>query len=345
MLKVGIVGYGHWGPNYARILAGRLPGAQLAACVDSRASRLALARAEHPDANLYADHKSLIEDRAIDAVIIATPSSTHRALAEDFLNAGVHVMVEKPMATTLEDAHAVTELAERRGLVLMVGHTFLFNPAVRTIKRYLEEGSLGRVLYFYFTRTGLGPIRQDVNALWDLAPHDLSMLRYWLGQEPVELSVHGQSYLKADQEDVVFLTLRYPGDILASIHVSWLDPVKVRHATVVGDQRMVVFDDTHPTEKLRLYDKGASYQPTRGEFGEFVASVRDGDILIPKLEASEPLREQLLHFVDCVHNDKHPLSDGAAGESAVRILEAAQRKLRSGAPERLDLPIATDVSA
>jgi predicted dehydrogenase len=181
----------------------------------------------------------------------------------------------------------------------------------------------------HFQRTGLGPIRQDVNALWDLAPHDLSMLRYWLGADPIDLVARGQSYLKAGTEDVVFLTLNYPNQVLASVHVSWLDPVKVRRITVVGDEKMVVFDDTHLTEKLRLYDHGADYQPREGGFGEFVASVRDGDILIPSLEHTEPLGAQMEHFIECIRTGGKPLSSPEDGVAIVRVLERADNELRS----------------
>src|SRR5438270_5232774 len=206
----------------------------------------------------------------------------------------------------------------------MVGHTFLFNPAVGRVKRLIDSGELGQVLYLSFHRTGLGPIRSDVNALWDLAPHDLSMLRYWLGEEPTEVTARGQSYLRPGVEDVVFVTLRYPGGVLASIQVSWLDPVKDRRVTIVGDRKMVVYDDVHPTEKLRVYDKGATYQPRGGEYSEFLAAVRDGDIVIPRIETTEPLREELVHFTRCIELRAQPRSDGREALELVRILERAQ---------------------
>src|SRR5207302_7763422 len=182
--------------------------------------------------------------------------------------------------STVAEAQAIVDSADERTKILMVGHTFLFNPAVRKVKRYIEDGDLGRLLYLSFTRTGLGPIRQDVNVLWDLAPHDLSMLRYWLDADPLEVVARGQSYLRRGIEDVVFVTLRYPNDVLAGLHLSWLDPVKDRKVTIVGDRKMVVFDDVNQTEKLRIYDKGASYQPRGGDFADFVAAVRDGDVVI-----------------------------------------------------------------
>jgi predicted dehydrogenase len=327
MLRVAIIGIGHWGPNYARILNGQIPDVSLTACVDSDKRRLDAIRAQYPHVEMLSDYRELLARQLADAVAICTTATTHRPIIEDCLEAGLDVLVEKPLTTSTTDAEAIIEKANTNKRILMVGHTFLFSPAVRIIKGYIETGHLGRVLYLHFQRTGLGPIRQDVNALWDLAPHDLSMLRYWLGSDPIEILARGQSYLKRDCDDVVFLTLRYPNDVLASIHVSWLDPVKVRRATIVGDRRMAVFDDVSANEKVRLYDKGANYQPLGGDFGAFVAAVRDGDILIPTIENKEPLREQLAHFVKCALERKDPMSGGAEGLATVRVLEAAQTQL------------------
>lgn len=327
MVRVGIIGIGHWGPNYARIFNGQIPGASLAACVDRVPQKLQSIRAQYPQVEFLTDHREMIDRHLVDAVAICTTATTHRAIAEDCLDAGLDVLVEKPIASSSLDAEAMIAKAHARGRILMVGHTFLFNPAVRAVKKYIDTGQLGKVQYLHFQRTGLGPIRQDVNALWDLAPHDLAMLAFWLGSEPTEIVARGQSYLKAGCDDVVFLTLHYPGGVLASVHVSWLDPVKVRRATIVGDRKMAVFDDVSASEKLRLYDKGASYQPAGGDFGSFVAAVRDGDILIPSIENREPLREQLAHFVSCVADRKQPITGGAEGLAIVRLLEAAQREL------------------
>jgi len=334
LLRVALIGFGHWGPNYARILAGTLRGARLSACAEPSAGRLATFESQYPSARAYADYKRLLRDGDVDAVIVATPTSTHREVTEDCLRAGVHVLVEKPLASTVADAEAMSALAAETGRTLMVGHTFLFNPAVRAIKRYIDDGLLGEVRYLYFQRTGLGPIRQDVNALWDLAPHDLSMLRYWLNADPVDLVARGESYLKPGVEDVVFLTLNYPQKVLASVHVSWLDPVKIRRVTVVGDRKMVVFDDTNAIEKLRIYDHGADYQPREGGFAEFIAAVRDGDIVIPRLEPLEPLREELAHFVDCINTTNTPVTSASDGVAIVRVLERAERELRSSSPAR-----------
>jgi predicted dehydrogenase len=334
LLRIAIIGFGHWGPNYARILSGTMSGARLTACAEPSSGRLATFERQYPAARAYADYHWLLRDGDLDAVIVATPTSTHREVAEDCLRAGAHVLVEKPLASTVADAESMLALAEETHKTLMVGHTFLFNPAVRAIKGYIDEGRLGKIRYLYFQRTGLGPIRQDVNALWDLAPHDLSILRYWLGTDPVDLVARGQAYLKSGTEDVVFLTLNYPNQVLASVHVSWLDPVKIRRITVVGDKKMVVFDDTHATEKLRIYDQGADYQPRGGGFGEFIASVRDGDIVIPRLEHTEPLWTELEHFMDCINNGRQPMTSAEDGVAIVRVLERAEHELRSAAPAR-----------
>lgn len=327
MLKVALIGVGYWGPNYARILAGQVRGAELVACVDTDPDRLRVVAGQYPGIAAFDSHRALLEAMEIDAAVIATPAGAHRRLAEDFLSAGVHLLIEKPLAATSEDAQAIADAGVAAKRTVMVGHTFLFNPAVQRVKRYMTDGELGRIHYLSFTRTGLGPIRKDVNALWDLAPHDLSMARYWLGSDPIEVVARGQSYLRRGTEDVVFATLRYPNDVLVGIQVSWLDPVKDRKVTIVGDRKMIVFDDVNPVEKLRVYDKGATYQPRAGDFANFVAAVRDGDITIPKIENREPLKEQVQHFVDCVLNGTRPDADAEQGVAVVRALEAAQREL------------------
>lgn len=329
--RFGLIGLGHWGPNYARLLNGVVRGARLVACADLQQERLRPMARLYPNVELFADHQRLLEAGGLDAVIVATRATDHQRVVEDCLEAGVHVLVEKPLAHTSEACEAMVETAARTNRILMVGHTFLYNHAVQLIKRYIEEVELGSLRYLSFRRTGLGPIRQDVNALWDLAPHDLSMLRYWLGADPVEVTARGQSYLRPGIEDVVFLTLRYPSGILAGIQVSWLDPIKDRRVTIVGDRKMVVYDDVHPTEKVRVYDKGASYVPRGGEFAEFMAAVRDGDIVIPKLDLREPLHEQLAHFIDCVETGSAPRSDGREGLAIVRVLERAQSELAAAA--------------
>jgi predicted dehydrogenase len=335
VLRIGLIGLGYWGLNYARLLTGMVEGARLVACADLEEPRREAIRVLHPEVRTHRNISELLEAGGLDAVVVATHATLHRPVVESCLAAGLHVLVEKPLATTVEDAEAIAAASRGTGLTVMVGHTFLYNPAVQRVKSYIDQSDLGRMLYLSFTRTGLGPIREDVNALWDLAPHDFSMLRYWLGGDPVDVTARGHSYLRQGVEDIVFVTLRYPGDVLAGLHVSWLDPVKDRRVTIVGDRKMVVFDDVNPTEKLRVYDRGVSYQPRGGDFAAFVAAVRDGDILIPKVEAREPLREQLGHFVECIRTGRQPLSDVEDGLAVVKALAWADRELRASAAARV----------
>jgi predicted dehydrogenase len=245
------------------------------------------------------------------------------------------VLCEKPLATSSEQCDELIAAAKRSGCVLMVGNTFIFNPAVREMKRRVAAGEIGEVLYCHAARTGLGPIRQDVNALWDLAPHDLSILLWLTEKEPREVAATGGSYLREGTEDVVFMNICFEGSLIANVHVSWLDPHKVRTVTVIGDKRMIVFDDIASDEKLRLFDKGASYEApaeeARGaDYGDYRAIVREGDIVIPKIRAAEPLKEQMLHFLECCETGATPQTDGVAGRRIVSVLEAATESLRSG---------------
>jgi predicted dehydrogenase len=333
-MRVGIIGLGYWGPNYARVLR-ELGTADLVWACDARPQALHFMRARYPDVILTTSADDVLDDPSVDAVVIATPSSTHASLTLAALEAGKHVLCEKPLAFTVAECDQVISAAEDAGRVLMVGHTFIFNPAVRRMKELIDDGAIGSIRYCHSARTGLGPIRQDVNALWDLAPHDISIILHLLDREPVEVAAFGESYLREPTEDVVFVTLRLEGGVLANIHVSWIDPYKTRRLTVIGKQKMLVFDDVVADEKLRLYDRGASYETAameaRGaEYGEYKAMVRDGDILIPKVPASEPLKEQTMHFLACCEQRSVPETDGVAGRRVVAVLEAASASLRDG---------------
>ena len=334
MTRFGLIGLGYWGPNYARVLS-ELADAELAWVCDLNPQALELVRRRNPTVKLTTDVRHVLDDRAVDAVIISTPTSTHPSLSHAALEAGKHVLCEKPLAGTAEECDDLIAASREADRVLMVGHTFIFNPAVRRMKAFIESGDIGRVLYCHCSRTGLGPIRQDVNALWDLAPHDVSILLYLLGGEPIEVAAYGESYLRDGTEDVVFVNLRLEDRVLANIHLSWLNPYKVRRLTVIGDRRMIVFDDVASDEKLRLFDKGATYdapaEEARGaEYGEYKAIVRDGDILIPKVPAREPLKEQVIHFVRCCQDNLQPETDATSARRVVEVLEAASESLRNG---------------
>jgi predicted dehydrogenase len=264
--------------------------------------------------------------------VIATPTVTHYALAAAALRAGKHALVEKPIATRADEAEELCALAAQTGRVLMVGHVFLFNAAIRRVKEYLDHGKLGRIFYLSMLRTNLGPIRMDVNAAWDLAAHDISIANYWLQGLPLSVAAHGGSWINSGIEDAVFAHLWYPHGIMVNLHVSWLSPRKVRDITVVGEQGMLTFDDMNLSEPLRLYDKQVTETRTPGfidTFASFRTNIREGDIRIPRVAVGEPLRDECDHFLACVASGARPLADGASAAAVVRVLEAMDRSLRN----------------
>jgi predicted dehydrogenase len=342
-LGVGLVGYGYWGPNLARNLATD-PATDLRVVCDTEPARRAAATIEHPSARVVGSFADVLAASDVDAVVIATAAGSHAGMAREALAAGKHVLVEKPLAMTARECDELGRLADDRGLVLMVGHTFLYNAAVRWLRDALERGELGDVLYVYTNRLNLGHVRDDVNALWNLAPHDVSILLYLLGEEPVTVSATGRGYVRHDVEDVVFVTLEFPGGCLAHVHVSWLDPRKVRQVTVVGTEKMVIYDDVDVDARIKVYDKGidvvASAEAAGGRrhenFGEFQTVVRSGDVLIPRVELREPLRVQCEEFAGAVAEHRRALTDAAHAAAVVRVLEAAGDSLLKGG-ERVTL--------
>jgi predicted dehydrogenase len=343
--RVGVVGAGYWGPNLIRNLA-ELPRSPLTAVADRDASRLDFARTRYPHVRFYGDITELLADPEVNAVVLATPAELHERHALAALEAGKHVFVEKPLATTSDACRRIAAEAEKRGRVVMVGHTFLHNDAVRWVKNSIDTGDLGDVLYLYSRRLNLGQIRQDVNVVWNLAPHDISIMLYLLGQRPTRVTCHGQSFLQKAVEDVALLVLEFDetptgARRAAHIHVSWLDPNKVREVVVVGSKKMVVYDDVDADHTIRVYDKGVdrrAEQPAPGtdprekldSFGEFKLWLRWGDLTVPKLRVSEPLRNEMAHFVRCVETGERPLTDTTNGLEVVRVLEAADESLRAG---------------
>ncbi len=332
-IHVAVVGLGHWGPNLARNIHA-LPHARLYALCDADAARLQQWAERYPMARAVRDFDRLLEDPALDAVMLATPVRTHYPLARAALQAGKHVFVEKPLARTAQEAQDLVQLAESQGLILMVGHVFLYNAAVRQVKAYIDSGELGEIYYIYAQRLNLGIVRQDVNALWNFAPHDISIINYWLDATPTRVHAQGYAYLQPNIEDVVFMNLEYPGGQAVGVHVSWLDPNKVRRMTVVGSKKMVVYDDVSPDAKIRLYDKGVDRRPGNGlgryaTFGEFQLLLRAGDLLIPKIPFTEPLRVECQAFVDAIRTGEPPLADGRNGLAVVQVLEAADRAMKA----------------
>lgn len=331
MIVVNCLGVGHWGPNLVRQFATH-PETRVGVVCDLSEDRLALVRRNLPSVNNFSrDPLATVTDPAADAVVIATPVSTHYALAKAALEAGKHVLIEKPLCRSTAEAEDLVALAKRKGKHLCVGHVFLFNNAVRSVAQVIRSGDLGRIHYIYSTRTNLGPFRSDVNALWDLAAHDLSIFNYWLGAEPLAVTAQGQSYLNPAVEDVVIANFTYPNRVLAGVHVSWLNPRKVREITVVGANKMVVLNDMDLNEPVRIYHKTVNVEEVYSDnFATFRMLVRNGDVVIPHVAGPEPLAAECGHFVDCILGRAEPVNHGAGGLAVVRALEAADQSMRNG---------------
>lgn len=331
MIKMGVIGCGYWGPNLIRNFNAQ-PGVQLAYISDLDEKRLNHVGLLYPSAVKTRNHRDILDDPEVQAVVVATPMSTHYPLGREVLEAGKHLFLEKPMATTSADCRALNELAAARGLRIMVGHTFVYTPAVRKIKTLMEAGELGEIYYVNISRVNLGLFQKDANVVWDLAPHDVAMLNYLFGADPVSVSAIGHCYVQKELgiEDVAFLTLEYPGKRLVHIHVSWLDPNKVRLCTFVGSRKMLVYDDVSPAEKIRVYDKGVDVQPHYENFGEFQLLYRSGDVFIPRLDTVEPLKAETAQFVDVIKGAEAPLSSGEHGLRVVQVLEGACRSITEG---------------
>jgi len=321
-VNVGVVGLGYWGPNLARNIAA-LAGVELLWCCDERPAARERIAAAHPRTRLTAHLDDLLGDDELDAVVLATPVPTHASLAIRVLEAGKHCFVEKPLAHSVADAERAVAAAAAAGRVLMVGHLLEYHPGVRKLKQITDSGELGDIHYIYSNRLNLGQLRADENALWSLGAHDISVILHLAGEDPSELSAHGECYMRPGIEDVVFAFLRFPSGLSAHLHLSWLDPHKERRFTVVGSQRMATFDDMELDRKVTVYDKG--FDQSSGSYGEYIT--RSGDSYSPRISNTEPLRLQVEHFVECVRTGALPRSDGQSGLRVVRTLQALQREL------------------
>ncbi len=324
-LRVAVVGAGYWGPNLVRNLF-EAPGADAVAVCDLSDERLDAIRKRYPSVRTTRRYRELIADAAVDAIFVATPVSTHHAIASEALSAGKHVLVEKPLARSVEEAEALVALAAERKRTLAVGHTFVYNPAVQKVREILESRQLGDVYYVDSQRVNLGLHQFDINVLWDLGPHDVSIVLYWLGEEPEWVSCTGAGYVQPKIEDVVFLSMGFPSGALAHAHLSWLAPGKRRAMTVIGSQRMVVYDDVEVAEKVKVFDHGVE----RMDPHELRRSYRAGDIHAPHIAPTEPLQLEVRDFVEAVRTGRRPRSDGVAGLRVVRVLEAGMHSLRQG---------------
>jgi predicted dehydrogenase len=334
LVRVALVGCGQWGLNYLRAF-GELDGCSVVYACDVSADRLREAERRRPGIKVTNDLQELLANSDVDAVVVAVEATRHFEVAKQVLESGKHCLVEKPMTTDLADAEALGDVAAKSGGVLMVGHVFRHNPAINYIRDLVAAGGVGDLLYLYFTRTNLGPIRSDVNVVWDLMTHDVSIVLHFLNQLPEWVSAQGACYLRPDCEDVAFATLGFGSGLVANMRVSWLDPRKVREITLVGTRRMVVFDDT-AAEPVRLYDKGALKEPAYDTFGEFKLVTHSGDVTIPAIRPEEPLKAQCQHFLDSVRAGKVRLGDPRDGVRVVEVMTAINESIaHQGSPVRL----------
>lgn len=341
-VNIALVGLGYWGPNLARNFAGVKNGALHTLC-DARPERLERLAAQYPGVRTTTDFDSVLNDPEVTAIALATPPKTHHPLGLKALAAGKHLFIEKPLANTAAECEDLIAAAAKAKLTLMVDHVFVYSTPVRRVRELIAEGELGDILYVYSQRLNAGQVRQDANALWNFAPHDLSILTYWLGTVPENVVARGYSFVQKGIDDVVFMTLDYPGGIGANVHISWLDPLKIRRMTVVGSEKMLVYDDVSADEKITIYDKAVKKTrpgdpdprlialPSYETFDEFQVRLRLGDVLIPRLDFVEPLKLVTQHFVDCILSGETPETDGVAGLQVVRTLEAVQRSLDENA--------------
>ena len=325
VVRVGVIGYGYWGPNIVRNLIG-LEHCELAAVCDKSPAALKRASRAYPGVHTTTDFTEVLRSPDIDAVAVVTPVWTHFELAKAALNHGKHVFVEKPFTSTSQQAEQLIELAERKNLKIMVDHTFLFSGAVRKVRELVDNGALGPLYYFDSTRVNLGLFQHDVSVVWDLAPHDLSIMNYIIREQPEAVVATGGRHLN-DLADVAFITVYFPRNLIAHINVNWLSPVKVRKTLIGGKDKMLVWNDLEPDEKIKLYDKGVDITGGQGVY-ELLVSYRSGDVWAPKVDQTEALKLELEYFADCIMKDQNPFNDGAAGLRVVRLLEAAEESLK-----------------
>ena len=333
MINIGVIGYGYWGPNVARNFHATA-GVQLAAVSDISEKRLVLAQNQYPFIKVLKDPMELIRSKDVDAVAIVTPVFTHFDLAKEALLAGKHVFVEKPFTSTSAQARELIDIATKKGLKIMVDHTFLFTGAVKKIKLVIDSGELGRLLFYDSVRINLGLFQHDVNVIWDLAPHDLSIMAHLIDKKPVALSAHGSVHFEGKSEDIAYVSIEFEGNgFIAHFHVNWLSPVKIRKTLISGDKKMLVWDDLDPDEKVKIYDRGVDVKNTNGGkngIHDLLVSYRSGDVHIPKLEGTEALKAEAQYFVQCIEKNQEPFNNGQTGLQVVRFLEAADESLKHG---------------
>ncbi len=331
MLNIAVIGYGYWGPNLVRNFASFTDVTIKTVC-DTDEDALRRLHSRYPNIEVTTDSDDIFRDESINAVVIALPAELHGEYAKQALISGKHVFVEKPLALTVSEAEDIHQLATQTGQILMVGHLLLYHPAVEKLKQLIDIGELGPIYYLYAQRLNLGLVRTRENALWSLAPHDVSIMLYLLDENPQSVSATGASYLQESIEDTVFVHMKFSEKKMAHVHVSWLDPQRVRKITVVGSKKMAVFDDVEPIEKIKIFDRTVEPPASYSNYGDAL-SIRFGDIYIPHVEMNEPLRLECRHFIDCIVNGKQPLTNSEQGLKVVRVLDAAHRSLKDGGIE------------
>jgi predicted dehydrogenase len=336
VVRVGVIGYGYWGPNLVRNF-GDLAGCAVTAVADLSAARLEMARRRAPGASIHHDAAALIASPHVDAVVVATPVASHFELALAAIRAGKHVLVEKPLTASSEQALRLIDEAAARRRILMVDHTFVYTPAVRRIREFVAAGELGDLYYYDSVRVNLGLFQHDVNVLWDLAVHDLSIMSYVLGRQPTALSATGVAHVPGEPENIAYLTMFFEDRLIGHVHVNWLAPVKIRRTLLGGSRRMIVYDDLEASDKIKVYDKGISVNQSPENVYQALVGYRTGDMWAPQLPVTEALHTEAKHFLDCIAAGRAPDTDGVAGLRIVRLLEAATLSLaRQGRPVPVD---------
>jgi predicted dehydrogenase len=339
MVNLGIIGCGHWGINLVRNFL-QTDNCSLKTLCESSVERQNYVKDIYSDLSIISDHASLLSDPNIDAVVIATPPISHYSIAKNALLSGKHTFVEKPLALNYADAFELVELADATNNILITGHTVIYNESIKIVKDLISSGELGEIYYIYASRLNLGIVRSDVNVMWNLAPHDVSVILYLLEKKPVSVSAKGLSYIQHGIEDVVYLNITFENSINAQLHVSWLDPNKKREITIVGSKKMLVFDDISE-ERIKIYNKGIDkqhkneYMGDYRNFGEYKLIQRAGDVVIPKIVLNEPLKRECKHFIDCILEHKEPLTSGRSALPVIKILESAGRSLKEKGREIL----------
>jgi predicted dehydrogenase len=328
MIGIGVVGCGYWGPNLIRNFS-KIPNCRVVGVCDFKQERLAHIKSLYPDVKTIMKYDDIVNDRSIDALCIATPIATHFTLAKAALRKNKHVFVEKPLAESLRKAGILTSLAQKQKRILMVGHTFLYHPAIEKIRRILQNKELGRIYYVSMERLNLGLFQKDLNVVWDLAPHDISILKYITNKKPIAISAFGMANVYKPIEDVAIVNIKLQGGILVTMRLSWLDPHKVRKVIIVGSKKMLVYDDISEQDKITIYDKGVSVPKYYDSFDDFKFSYKYGDITKPLVDNAEPLEIECRHFIDCIENNRVPKSDGAHGMRVIKIIESIQRSIKN----------------